>query len=81
MAIFLGDLNDVVGSRTLNLLDRNWKRVNDVPLPTIPVSEPKRQIDFILVRPAERWKTVEAKVLDEAIASDHRPFFAVIEFH
>lgn len=81
MAIFLGDLNDVVGSRTLDLLDRNWKRVNDVPLPTIPVSEPKRQIDFILVRPAERWKTVEAKVLDEAIASDHRPFFAVIEFH
>lgn len=81
MAIFLGDLNDVVGSRTMDLLDRNWKRVNDVPLPTIPVSEPKRQIDFILVRPAESWKMVEAKVLNESIASDHRPFFAVIEFH
>jgi endonuclease/exonuclease/phosphatase family metal-dependent hydrolase len=81
LAILMGDINDIIGSRTMDLLDRNWKRVNDVPLPTIPVSEPKRQIDFILVRPVDRWKMVEAKVVEEPIASDHRPFFAVIEFH
>ena len=81
LAILMGDINDIIGSRTMDLLDRNWKRVNDVPLPTIPVSEPKRQIDFILVRPADRWKMVETKVVEEPIASDHRPFFAVIEFH
>lgn len=39
----------------------------------------KQQIDFILVRPSGQWKTVETKVLDEEIASDHRPFFAIIE--
>lgn|GEM_PF-4200077 len=30
-AILLGDLNDVIGSRTLGLLDSFWKRVNDEP--------------------------------------------------
>ena len=78
-AILLGDLNDVIGGRTLDLLDSFWKRVNDEPMPTIPVSVPKQQIDFILVRPSGQWKTVETKVLDEEIASDHRPFFAIIE--
>ena len=38
-----------------------------------------RQIDYILVRPKERWKVIETKVLDEAVASDHRAIFAVIE--
>mgnify|MGYP000435192757 CR=1 FL=1 len=38
-----------------------------------------RQIDFILVRPAERWKAIEVRVLDEAVASDHRAIFAVLE--
>ena len=27
----------------------------------------------------ERWKVVETQVLDEAVASDHRAIFAVIE--
>jgi endonuclease/exonuclease/phosphatase family metal-dependent hydrolase len=80
-AILLGDLNDVIGSRTLDLLDSCWKRVNDEPMATIPVKNPIQQIDFILVRPSEGWKSVETKVLDEEIASDHRPFLAVVELN
>jgi endonuclease/exonuclease/phosphatase family metal-dependent hydrolase len=48
---------------------------------TIPVKNPIQQIDFILVRPSEGWKSVETKVLDEEIASDHRPFLAVVELN
>lgn len=80
-AILLGDLNDVRGSRALGVLDKFWQRVNDEPHPTIPVAQPKEQIDFILVRPGERWRTIETKVLDEAVASDHRAFLAVIELN
>jgi endonuclease/exonuclease/phosphatase family metal-dependent hydrolase len=43
------------------------------------VAKPVRQIDYILVRPKERWKVVETRVLGEAVASDHRAIFAVIE--
>lgn len=78
-AILAGDLNDVIGSQTLDTLDRVWKRSNADPLPTIPVTQPNRQIDFVLVRPASRWKVIETRVLDEAVASDHRAILAVLE--
>jgi endonuclease/exonuclease/phosphatase family metal-dependent hydrolase len=46
---------------------------------TIPTRKPARQIDFILSRPVNGWKVVEMKVLDEALASDHRAILAVLE--
>ena len=78
-AVLIGDLNDVIGSRTLDALDEEWQRTTDKPHPTVPVVEPARQIDFILVRPAGRWNVVESKVLPEAIASDHRAILSVLE--
>ncbi len=79
-ALLVGDLNDVIGSETLNELDSMWVRANAEELATIPVTSPNRQIDFIMFQPRERWKVVEVKVLDEAIASDHRAILAVLEF-
>ena len=78
-AILAGDFNDVPSSPTLKELDKLWMRTNPEISPTVPVTKPARQIDYILVRPKERWKVVETKVLDEAVASDHRAIFAVIE--
>jgi endonuclease/exonuclease/phosphatase family metal-dependent hydrolase len=78
-AVLAGDLNDVPDSRTLQELETVWTRANQKALPTIPVDQPSRQIDFILFRPAERWRAVEVQVLDEAVASDHRAIFAVLE--
>ena len=77
--ILAGDLNDVLGSRTLNEFQKSWTPTNAKPMPTVPVGKPTRQIDFILVRPAARWKVIETKVLDEAVASDHRAIFAILE--
>ena len=74
-----GDLNDVIGSPTLDEFDAEWTRTNATPLPTIPVTAPQRQIDFVLYRPANRWKVIEVKVLDEVVASDHRGILAVLE--
>ena len=48
-------------------------------LPTSPVVNPRRQIDYVLYRPGNRWRVVEVRVLDEAVASDHRPVLAVLE--
>ncbi len=53
-----------------------WTNTTEKSRPTIPSDNPSRQIDFILTRPAGHWKTVECRVLDEAVASDHRPIFA-----
>ena len=43
-------------------------------------SAPRRQIDYVLYRPAGRFRVVEAKVIDETVASDHRPVLAVLEW-
>jgi len=78
-AILAGDLNDVPDSPTLKEIGKLWARTNPEISPTVPVAKPVRQIDYILVRPKERWKVVETRVLGEAVASDHRAIFAVIE--
>lgn len=78
-AILAGDLNDVPQSPTLAEFSKLWQNSNKEPLPTIPVREPGRQIDYVLFRPAERWKVIETRVLDEPVASDHRPLLAILE--
>ena len=78
-AILAGDFNDVPDSPTLKEFGKLWIRSNANATPTVPVSKPSRQIDYILVRPKEGWKVIESKVLDEDIASDHRAIFSVIE--
>jgi endonuclease/exonuclease/phosphatase family metal-dependent hydrolase len=78
-ALLAGDLNAPPESKTLEILSEQWKRANEQILPTIPVTKPARQIDYVLFTPASRWKLVEAKVLDEAVASDHRGLLAVLE--
>lgn len=78
-AILMGDFNDTIGSQTLALMEENWKRTNVDAMPTVPVTKPRKQIDFVFVRPAGKWSVVETRVLDEAVASDHRPIFSVLE--
>ena len=79
LSLLGGDLNATPDSDVLKRILNHWTNTTDKPLPTIPVGNPERQIDFVLVRPAARWKVVETAVLDEAAASDHRPLIAVLE--
>jgi len=79
-AILAGDLNAPPDDLVVGTLMQEWTSATKGPdYPTIPVDKPKSQIDFILYRPAKRWNAVEAKVLDEAVASDHRALLAVLK--
>lgn len=77
--LLAGDLNAVIGSEPLDVFETRWTHSSTNPLPTIPVAEPERQIDFVLFRPANRWRVIEVRVLDESVASDHRPLLAVLQ--
>ena len=46
---------------------------------TFRSDRPDREIDFIVARPAERFTVVESRVIDEPVASDHRPLLLVVE--
>jgi len=79
-AILAGDLNAPPDDLVLGTLMQQWENATKGPgLFTIPAASPKKQIDFILVRPAKRWSVTEAKVIDEPVASDHRPVLAVVK--
>ena len=78
-ALLAGDLNDLPESAVLNRFGQQWGRANVNVLPTIPVENPRRQIDYILLRPPARWRVIETKVVNEAVASDHRPIFVTLE--
>ncbi len=79
-ALLAGDLNSVLERDALKVLRTAWTIAGgDQERPTVPVESPRRQIDFILYRPEGRWKTVEVRVLDEKVASDHRPIVAILE--
>jgi endonuclease/exonuclease/phosphatase family metal-dependent hydrolase len=79
-ALLAGDLNSGPGSAPLKALAAEWSVAGEaLELPTLPAPKPVRQIDFVLFRPADRWRVIEVRVLDEPVASDHRPILAVLE--
>jgi endonuclease/exonuclease/phosphatase family metal-dependent hydrolase len=78
--ILAGDLNAPPDSPPLRTLLGSWADATaGRGLRTIPVDRPQRQIDHVLFRPAGRFKTIEAKAIDEKVASDHLPVLAVLE--
>jgi len=80
-ALLAGDLNALPDSPTMRALGKTWSSATAGPdLLTFPSGNPNRQIDYVLFRPADRWKVIEARVLDEPISSDHRPIMAVVEW-
>lgn len=79
--ILAGDLNAVPDSAPMTALRKSWSfaTATDKGLLTIPAEKPQRQIDYILYRPAGSFRVVEARVIEEKVASDHRPVLAVLE--
>jgi endonuclease/exonuclease/phosphatase family metal-dependent hydrolase len=80
--LLIGDLNDEPGSRTVALFEA---RAIEASKPTdarftFPSPEPVREIDYIFAAPAAHWTAREVRVVPEAVASDHRPVFAVLEY-
>jgi endonuclease/exonuclease/phosphatase family metal-dependent hydrolase len=78
--ILAGDLNAAPGSDPINLLSRDWLCADqDNPKSTFPSAGPRRKIDYIMYKPKSRWRVIELRVIDEKVASDHCPVFAVLE--
>ena len=80
-SLLTGDLNATPDSDPLKLLQGNgWVHTDfDKELYTIPVVNPKRQIDYVLCRPTKRWHIVSVEVINEPMASDHLPILMTIE--
>ncbi len=79
-AILAGDMNARYDSETMNTLEKHWNNAfAGQILPTGPDGRPRVRGDYVLFRPADAWKVLESRIIDERIASDHRPVLVVFE--
>lgn len=73
-ALLCGDFNAGPESSTLKFLFEHWiDTTGGNAANTIPAGDPRKRIDYILASPKARWTTETSRVLEEPIASDHRP--------
>lgn len=80
--ILAGDFNARPESPTMKALLKTWSNATSAPdFLTAPANKPKSQIDYILYQGAPDWKVIEKRVLPEAVASDHRPILAVLQWN
>jgi endonuclease/exonuclease/phosphatase family metal-dependent hydrolase len=81
ISLLAGDMNDVPGSKVISKITESWSAPQDRQnLPTFPTVSPTRQLDYILLRRPTKPVIVSSRVIEESVASDHRPIFVSIEF-
>lgn len=80
--ILAGDFNSQRGGPVLDLLTSSGWAVADKTgdANTFPADAPAREIDFVMYRPEDALEVEEHYVIDEAMASDHRPLLFVARF-
>ena len=76
-----GDFNMTPESEELQLLTKNWIVLNNLKLNTFPSDSPDRCIDYVFIysNPDVEAKLLQNNVLNEPIASDHRPVFVDVK--
>jgi endonuclease/exonuclease/phosphatase family metal-dependent hydrolase len=77
--VFLaGDLNDVPASQMLTAFKQHWEVLSNPAQRTHPADNPTTTLDYILGYAAKGqvYEVVQTQVLNEPVASDHRPLFA-----
>jgi endonuclease/exonuclease/phosphatase family metal-dependent hydrolase len=79
--ILAGDFNCEPGSAPMEMLGRAWTLVSgsDPAQPTCCGEKLRSKIDHVLVKPSDRWRVIEHRVIDEPVASDHRPVLVKLE--
>jgi endonuclease/exonuclease/phosphatase family metal-dependent hydrolase len=63
----------------MQILARRWTDMFADPPPD-PSGRPRRRIDYVMVQPANVWRTVEARYIDAPLASDHQPVLVALEW-
>ena len=77
-----GDLNDVPGSPFLTALQAKFNILNDSAAQTFPAPQPDRTLDYIAIwkETAPKLEVVAKEVVNEPVASDHRPVVVVVKY-
>ena len=74
--ILVGDLNARPDNPTMQFLLEHWRDTSGEDAMTFPAPNPDRKIDYILFPKSQAWEVNSGHVVDEPVASDHRPVVA-----
>ena len=75
------DMNARPDTPVMDVLEARWANPPAAdPSPIGPSGRPRLRVDYVLIRPATRWRVVESSIVDEVVASDHRPLLVVLEW-
>ena len=76
-----GDLNAEPDSPFIRALQQNYTVLTDMSQPTFPATQPRETIDYIIAdkQAAPAFRLIRSFVVDEPLASDHRPICVDIE--
>ncbi|OUV18794.1 MAG: hypothetical protein CBC46_00870 [Verrucomicrobiaceae bacterium TMED86] len=78
--ILAGDMNAKPEAEPIQILLSKWKcAIEAAPVASSPATAPMSRIDYIFFRKASRFRLLSTKVIEESLASDHRPVFAELE--
>ena len=77
--ILAGDMNSRPDTEVMQMLAGRWLALFPV-LPPVAPDRPRGLVDHVLARPAEDWRALDTGVIDDRLASDHRPLLAVLEW-
>jgi endonuclease/exonuclease/phosphatase family metal-dependent hydrolase len=77
--ILAGDMNTRPDTLTMQILARRWTDTFADPPPD-PNGRPRRRVDYVMVRPAASWRTLESRYIDAPLASDHQPVLVSLEW-
>jgi endonuclease/exonuclease/phosphatase family metal-dependent hydrolase len=72
-AILAGDFNCEPDSPPMQELAKDWTMVGNGDDATFVNDMRRIKIDHVLVKPKDRFRVIEARVIDDRVASDHRP--------
>jgi endonuclease/exonuclease/phosphatase family metal-dependent hydrolase len=80
-AILAGDMNSRPDTEVMEIFEAQWATASAADAsPTTPGGRPRSHVDHVFFRPAESWRVLESRVIDEPVASDHRPVLIVLEW-
>ena len=78
--ILAGDMNSRSGSETFQVIATRWTEAFNTPEPVDAEGRPRRRVDYVFVSPAASWQVVDSVVIEDRLASDHRPVLAVVDW-
>jgi endonuclease/exonuclease/phosphatase family metal-dependent hydrolase len=79
--ILAGDFNSEPDSEVVGFLSRTWRFIDkgDDRF-TFSSFAPEKEIDFVAYRPTDAFSVAGQRLLDEPVASDHRPVFVELRW-